>query len=100
MSSGLELDDSMVDLPVSPHYWNPKTLIVTLLEGVKIVIGGSKGVYNGELEINMAGLTKSNTYTVALEWHQKDEWLFNHSHFFYRWEWIGDRKFNRLQTYS
>ena len=44
MSSGLELDDSMVDLPVSPHYWNPKTLIFTLLEGVKIVIGGSKGV--------------------------------------------------------
>ena len=21
-----KLDDSMVDLPVSPHYWNPKTL--------------------------------------------------------------------------
>ena len=82
MSSGLELDDSMVDLPVSPHYWNKKTLIVTLLEGVTIVIGASKGVYNGELvEINMAGLSKSNTYTVALEWYQKDEWLFNHSHF-------------------
>ena len=64
----------MVDLPVSPHYWNPKTLIVTLLEGVKIVIGGSKGVQNGELQINMAGLTKSNTYTGALEWYQKDEW--------------------------
>ena len=29
----------------------------------------------------MAGLRKSNTYTVALEWYQKDEWLFNHSHF-------------------
>ena len=72
MSSGLEMDDSMVDLPVSLHYWNPNTLIVTLLEGAKIVIGGSKGVYNGELEINMAGLTKSNTYTVALEWYQKD----------------------------
>ena len=82
MSSGLELDDSMVDLPVSPHYWNKKTLIVTLLEGVTIVIGASKGVYNGELvEINMAGLSKSNTYTVALEWYQKGEWLFNHSHF-------------------
>ena len=26
MFSGLQLDDSMVDLPVSPHYWNPKTL--------------------------------------------------------------------------
>ena len=29
----------------------------------------------------MAGLTKSNTYTIALEWCQKDEWLFNHSQF-------------------
>ena len=81
MSSGLELNDSFVDLPVSPHYWNAKPLHVTLLEGVKIVDGVSKGVYNGELELNMAGLTKSNTYTIALEWCQKDEWLFNHSQF-------------------
>ena len=39
IASSLGLDDSMVDLPVSPHYWNPKTLSVTLLEGVKIVAG-------------------------------------------------------------
>ena len=57
-----KLDDSMVDLPVSPHYWNPKTLSVTLLEGVKIVDGVSRGVYNGEIELNMSPLTKSNTY--------------------------------------
>ena len=62
MTSGLQLDDSMVDLPVSPHYWNPKTLSVTLLEGVKIVDGLSRGVYNGEIELNMSPLTKSNTY--------------------------------------
>ena len=43
--------------------------------------GVSRGVYNGEIEINMSGLTKSNTYTIALEWYQKDEWLFNHSQF-------------------
>ena len=67
MAPALDLDDSLVDLPVSPHYWKPQTLSVTLLEGVKIVDGGSKGEYNGELEINMAGLTKNNTYTVALE---------------------------------
>lgn len=67
MAPALDLDDSLADLPVSPHYWKPQTLSVTLLEGVKIVDGGSKGEYNGELEINMAGLTKNNTYTVALE---------------------------------
>ena len=81
MASGIDLDDSLVDLPVSPHYWNPQTLSVTLLEEVKIVDGVSKGEYNGELEINMAGLTKNNTYAVALEWYQKDEWFFNHSQF-------------------
>ena len=30
MSSGLRLDNSMVDLPVSPHYWNPKARSVML----------------------------------------------------------------------
>ena len=45
MSSGLQLDDSIVELPVSPHYWNTKTLSVSLLEGVKIDDGVSKGVY-------------------------------------------------------
>ena len=45
MSSGLQLDDSIVELPVSPHYWNTKTLSVRLLEGVNIVDGVSKGVY-------------------------------------------------------
>ena len=34
--------------------------------------GVSRGIYNGEIEKNMSGLTKSNTY---------DEWLFNHSQF-------------------
>ena len=43
--------------------------------------GVSKGEYNGELEINMTSLTKNNTYTVALEWYQKDQWLFNKSKF-------------------
>lgn len=81
MSSGLRLDNYMLDLPVSPHYWNPKALSVTLLEGVTIVEGVSRGVYNGEIEKNMSGLMKSNTYTIALEWYQKDEWLFNHSQF-------------------
>ena len=74
MASGLDLDDSLVDLPVSPHYWKPQTLSVTLLDGVTIVDGVSKGEYDGELEINMAGLTKNNTYIVALEWYQNDEW--------------------------
>ena len=78
---GLDLNDSFVDLPVSPHYWKPTTLSVTLLEGVKIVDGVSKGEYNGELEIDMSSLTQNNTYTVALEWYQKDEWLFNRSNF-------------------
>ena len=45
MSSGLQLDDSIVELLVSPHYWNTKTLSVRLLEGVNIVDGVSKGVY-------------------------------------------------------
>ena len=52
MAVGLNLDDSFIDLPVSPHYWKPKTLGVSLLEGVKIV-GGVK----------------------------KDQWLFNQSKF-------------------
>ena len=81
MASGLDLDDSFVDLPVSPHYWKPNTLSVSLLEGVKVVGGVSKGEYNGELEINMASVTENNAYTVALEWYQKDQWLLNHSHF-------------------
>ena len=66
-ASGLDLDDSFVDLPVSPHYWKPTTLSVSLLEGVKIVGGVSKGEYNGELEIDMSSLTQNKTYTVALE---------------------------------
>ena len=79
--SGMDLDDHFVDLPVSPHYWKPTTLSVTLLEGVKIVDGVSRGEYNGELEIDMSSLTQNNTYTVALEWYQKDAWLFNRSNF-------------------
>ena len=74
--SGLDLEDSFVDLPVSSHYWKPTTLSVSLLEGVKIVVGVSKGEYNGELEIVMSSLTQNKSYTVALEWHQKDAWLF------------------------
>lgn len=81
IASGLDLDDSFVDLPVSPHYWKPTTLSVSLLEGVKIVGGVSKGEYNGELEIDMSSLTQNKTYTVALEWYQKDAWLFNRSNF-------------------
>ena len=80
-ASGLGLDDSFVDLPVSPHYWKPTTLSVSLLEGVKIVGGVSKGEYNGELEIDMSSLTQNKTYTMALEWYQKDVWLFNRSNF-------------------
>ena len=38
--------------------------------------GVSKGEYNGELEIVMSSLTQNKTYTVALEWYQKDAWLF------------------------
>lgn len=51
------------------------------MEGVKIVDGVSKDVYSGEIEFNKAPLAESNTYTIALEWYQKDEWLFNHSQF-------------------
>ena len=81
MVSGLDLDDSFIDLLVSPHYWKPKTPSVSLFEGVKIVDGVSKGECNGELEINMSYLTKNNTYTVALEWYQKDQWLFDDFNF-------------------
>ena len=81
MATGLNLDDSFIELPVSPHYCKPTTLSVSLLEGVKIVDGVSKGEYNGHLEIDMSSLTQNNTYTVALEWYQKDQWLFNHSQF-------------------
>ena len=79
--SGMDLDDDFVDLPVSPHYWKPRTLGVTLEEGVRIVDGVSKGLYDGELDIDMSSLTKNKTYTVALEWYQKDAWLFNRSNF-------------------
>lgn len=80
VTTGLNLDNSFIELPVS-HYWKPTTLSVSLLEGVKIVDGVSEGEYNGELEINMTSLTQNNTYSVALEWYQKDQWLFNHSQF-------------------
>ena len=79
--SGMDLDDYFVDLPVSPHYWKPTTLSVTLLEGVKIVDGVSRGEYNGLLQIDTSWLMQNNTYTVALEWYQKDAWLFNRSNF-------------------
>ena len=81
MATGLNLDDSFIELPVSAHHWKPTALSVSLLEGVKIVDGVSKGEYNGHLEIDMSSLTQNNTYTVALEWYQKDQWLFNHSQF-------------------
>lgn len=81
MATGLDLDDSFIELPSCPHYWKPTTPGVSLLEGVKIVDGVSRGEYNGELEINMTSLTQNNTYTVALQWYQKDQWLFNHSQF-------------------
>ena len=81
MVSGAALDDYFVDLPVSPHYWKPRTLSVTLEEGVRIVDGTSHGLFNGELWINMSSLTNNKTYTVALEWYQKDAWLFNRSNF-------------------
>ena len=29
----------------------------------------------------MTSLTQNNAYTVALEWYQKDAWLFNRSNF-------------------
>ena len=79
--SGAALDDYFVDLPVSPHYWKPRTLSLTLEEGVRIVDGTSHGVYLGELWINMSSLTNNHTYTVALEWYQKDAWLYNRSTF-------------------
>ena len=81
MVSGVALEDYFVDLPVSPHYWKPRTLSVTLEKGVRIVKGTSHGVYLGELWINMSSLTNNKTYTVALEWYQKDAWLFNRSSF-------------------
>ena len=56
---GLALDDYFVDLPVTPHYWKPTTLSVTLLEGVKIVDGVSHGEYGGEMEIDMSSLLKT-----------------------------------------
>ena len=43
--------------------------------------GVSKGEYNGELEIDISSLTQNKTYTMALEWYQKDAWLFNRSNF-------------------
>ena len=70
-----------MDLPVSPHYWKPTTLSVTLFKGVKIVHDVSHGEYNGEMGIDMSSLTQNKADTVALEWHQKDAWLFNLSNF-------------------
>lgn len=81
MDLGLDLDDKFVDLPVSPHYWKPTTLSVTLLRGVQIADGVSHGKYTGKLQIDMTSLTRNKTYTVALEWYQKDAWLFNRSNF-------------------
>lgn len=78
---GLDWDDRFVDLPVSPHYWKPTTLSVSLFKGVKIVHGVSHGEYNGEMEIDMSALTQNKAYTVALEWYEKDAWLFNRSNF-------------------
>ena len=78
---GLSLEDYFVDLPVSPLYWNPTTLSVTLLEGVRIVNMVARGLFEGELDIDMSSLTQNKTYTVALEWYQKDAWLFNRSNF-------------------
>ena len=81
MDLGLDLDDKFVHLPVSPHYWKPTTLSVTLLRGVQIADGVSHGKYTGKLQIDMTSLTRNKTYTVALEWYQKDAWLFNRSNF-------------------
>ena len=81
MDLGLDLDDKFVDLPVSPHYWKPTTLSVTLLRGVQIADGVSHEKYTGKLQIDMTSLTRNKTYTVALEWYQKDAWLFNRSNF-------------------
>ena len=52
-----------------------------LLETHDSQCGVSKGEYNGELEIDMSSLTQNKTYTVALEWYQKDAWLLNRSNF-------------------
>ena len=81
MDLGLDLGDKFVDLPVSPHYWKPTTLRVTLLRGVQIVDGVSHGKYAGKPQIDMSSLKQNNSYTVALEWYQKDAWLFNRSNF-------------------
>ena len=81
MDLGLDLNDQFVDLPVSPHYWKPRTLSVTLLRGIQIVDGVSHGKYTGKLQIDMSSLKQNNSYTVALEWYQKDAWLFNRSNF-------------------
>ena len=79
--SGMDLDDHFVDLPVSPHYWKPRTIAVTLEQGVRIQGGVSLGLFDGSLGIDMTSLTKNKTYTVALEWFQKDAMLFNRSNF-------------------
>ncbi|CAH3179155.1 unnamed protein product, partial [Porites lobata] len=42
----------------------------------------------------MSSLTRNKTYTVALEWYQKDEWLFNRSKF--SAEGTGELKDNTL----
>ena len=81
MDLGLDLDDKFVDLPVSPHYWKPRTLSVSLFSGIQIADGGSYRKYIGKLQIDMSSLTQNNSYTVALEWYQKDAWLLNHSNF-------------------
>ena len=70
--SGTDLDDYFVDLPMSPQYWKPKSLSLTLLERVKIVDGVSRGEYNVLLQIDMSSLKQNNTYTVALERYEKD----------------------------
>lgn len=54
---------------------------MTLFKGVKIVHDVSHGEYNGEMGIDMSSLTQNKADTVALEWHQKDAWLFNLSNF-------------------
>ena len=43
--------------------------------------GVSHGKYAGKLQIDMSSLKQNNSYTVALEWYQKDAWLFNRSNF-------------------
>ena len=78
---GLSLDDYFIDLPVSPHYWKPRTLGVTLEEGVSIVDGVSGGIYEGKMDIDMGSLSQNKPYTAVLKWYQKDAWLFNRSTF-------------------